>query len=187
VAGGSVIVTHYNCFSNPAETSVQAVSLSSGQPEWQRNGNWTAINSDSATSPAAQVYAKNPNGHDVALSSQTGRRMYRIPTGHDIIAADGHRVYAVCGSKLQHVCGFAATNGTKLWRVDVPPTPPDDYYIPPHGIVGADVFYLGDGRVLNAATGQLIIKLPGAPSSVGRGRLAVGTGAGIALYGLPSS
>jgi outer membrane protein assembly factor BamB len=113
--------------------------------------------------------------------------MYGIPTAHSILAADGRRVYAVCGSKLAHVCGFAATDGTKLWRVDVPPTPPGAYYIPPRGIVGANVFYLGDGRVFNAATGHLITNLPSGPAAVGRGRLALRTDNGLAIYGLPSN
>lgn len=184
VAGGNVIVSGCEQTSTgDGPPQLTALGVARGHLAWTREGSWTVYRADSDTDSNAQVYVANPHGHDVALDSQSGEKLYRMRGADIVTAADDRRVYATCGAG-NRFCAYDKTTGARLWRVDYTAAPQG-----PLASVGGDVVYLDDGRALDAPTGQLLKRLwsSGTASSlaVGRGHVvAVVDGVHTDIYGL---
>ena len=135
---------------------------------------------DDATE-GAQVYATNPNGHIVAISAQTGQRLYPLHGAKNVLAVDGGQVYASCGANSLNVCAYDKTTGAVTWTATSQPAT--------LASVGGGVIYLSDGAALSTTSGALLKTLwtteTATSLAVGDGRLAVvKTRRDVELYGL---
>jgi outer membrane protein assembly factor BamB len=182
VAGGNVVIS--TCNKNN-RTQLAAYRLATGKVAWTRAGTWQVFRSDSDTASDAQVYVMNPSDHVIAISSETGRRLYPMHGASNVLAADDHQVYAACGANAASVCAYDKATGASAWRTAHPAT---------LAIVGGGVLYLSDGAALNTDSGALLTTLwsstdtapnPATSLAVGDGRVAAVTNpAAIDLYGL---
>jgi outer membrane protein assembly factor BamB len=177
VAQGEVIAA--TCDSDDNQ-ELAAFTLKTGDVAWSRSGNWHVFMADDATE-GARVYATNPNGHIVALSAQTGQRLYRLHGAKDVLAVDGSQLYASCGSSSPSVCAYDTTTGAVTWTATAQPAT--------LASVGGGVIYLSDGSALSTKTGAVLTTLWSGETAtslaVGDGRLAVTkTRRGVDLYGL---
>ena len=140
---------------------LNAYRVSSGQLTWSRAGGDTVIAGDSPSPDARTLVVAQPTGALDVLDPATGRLRYHLTgvVAGAAIAVGGARIYAGCGAHDEAVCAFSASSGQQVWRV----AGADG-----GGIVAAgDVVYLADGRVLSAADGHQLSRLPGDPVAVG--------------------
>jgi hypothetical protein len=176
----SVVVTPLCSFTDGTST-LAAFDLSSGNPVWHRDGDWTVLGaSDHSTN--GHLYAQPSGGAITDLNGVTGATRFTLPGATRLLAVDNTMVYAGCGAGA--VCGYNEASGAKVWQIADSSTLAAE---------ANGVLYLADGKLLTSSTGTLIRRLwnPAATSlAVGDGRLAVmkpvaGTTPSMQLFGLP--
>lgn len=166
-----------------SNASLEANSLATGALLWSLPGKWGIQRGDLSGSAGKHLYATNPSGRTVALNPLTGQVQYSLNGAGGVLAVDTSRVYASCSSgQIPAVCAYDINTGALDWQTQ-------EYNVL---VAEADgVLYLGNGEALNAATGQLITTIWGAPPfasamAIGDGRIAVVSDPRVLdLYGLP--
>lgn len=164
-----VIVVHTTvitdvCDPNTNAATLEGESLATGALQWSRPGDWIVL-AGSDHSTHGHAYAINPSGAVTDLNAASGATRFTLTGATGVLAVDNTRVYAECGT--QTICGYSESTGARLWHVDDPST---------LGAEADGVLYLADGKLLNAATGALIVrpwKLTATSLAIGDGRIAV--------------
>lgn len=179
VVVGQQVVTH-TCDEDTGALSLTAYRLTTGALSWTRAIDWPIERGDSGA-PGARHLLVKADSYILDLDPATGVTQYFLDGATSVLAVDATRIYARCGSGS--VCAFALSTGAALWST------------PDRATLAAEangVLYLGDGRMLNAATGAGLARLfPTGSASiliVAGGRVgAVTSPRTLSLYGLAGS
>ena len=178
VIGGRAV--YVACNADQSNQRLVAVNLRSGATSWTRAAHLQVAAGDSDASSARHLYVQAANGAIQDLDPATGALQHTLSGATALLAVDGDRAYTMCGTS--HVCAYATGSGNRRWSVF------SDAYL---AAVADGLVYLGDGRVLSAATGHLVRTLPYSSAGqlvVGDGRIgAVQSPQTFALYGLTGS
>jgi hypothetical protein len=172
----------YRCITNngAGADTVQARTLASGAKVWSAPGGVVQRGDTDATT-GHHVYIKRSGGVD-DVNPSTGARRFTLAGATDVLAVDKTRAYATCPAGL---CAYTVATGARAWAVPVP-DPAADIST---AAEAAGVLYLGNGDLLNAASGGFIRNLfPGngrAQVIIGDGRIGAADNERILdLYGL---
>ena len=180
VVVGQQVVTH-TCDPDTGAMSLTAYRLGTGRLSWTRAIDWSIERGDSGAPGARHLLVRDDYGDVADLDPATGVTRYLLAGATSVLAVDASRVYAKCGPAS--VCAFALSTGVALWsRTDSSGLATE----------AGGVLYLGDGRMLDAATGARLARLfPTGSASiliVAGGRVGVLTWARtLSLYGLAGS
>ncbi len=160
-----VIVTA--CDRGAGSTSLEALSLISGERIWTRPGRWRVIrgSDDGADGHVYVINGLSGNDSISDLDATTGITRFHLSGATNVLAVDDRAVYVKCGASV--VCGYLEMTGVRLWQTADSST---------LASTAGRVLYLADGKVLSASSGQVITRLwPFATSglAIGDGRIAV--------------
>jgi outer membrane protein assembly factor BamB len=159
------LVIREECDYTSSYYGIEADSLATGADVWNRD--LIPFQSGRGTDDIGngRLYTTLPNGSIDDLNAATGATRFALSGATNILAIDNTRVYADCGPS--RVCGIDQGTGKQIWGIADSSTLAAE---------ANGVLYLGDGQVVNAATGKILRrlwKLTATSLAVGDGRIAV--------------